>query len=285
MAAGGAAAIEALRAELALAKEQARVSNAAALKAAEELKAEQAAHLRSEEKIAEMAVELRDVAGWYELLEKEDRAKAADLKKALDSAKEMHSDNRDAREELRQAGEIAAGSPYVLRMKFLDPKYAPLDKLWSAEDEYADLTKSAADATKLFKDHKDNEIERLFLSQFSAPTRSLPLSERMAAVAELHRLSGLAMRSVIDHLWPRGPKLDSYFGLVQRLFGARAQIDAMKRSACIEGARMAFARVKTYWAEMEATTVATQGSAVGRVAAEHYFEEVLEGARSIEAQC
>ena len=46
---------------------------------------------------------------------------------------------------------------------------------------------------------------------------------------------------------------------------------------------MAFARVKTYCAEMEATTVATQGSAVGRVAAEHYFEDVLEGARSIEA--
>ena len=41
----------------------------------------------------------------------------------------------------------------------------------------------------------------------------------------------------------------------------------------------------TYWAEMEATTIATQGSAVGRVAAEHYFEEVLEGALSIEAQC
>ena len=48
---------------------------------------------------------------------------------------------------------------------------------------------------------------------------------------------------------------------------------------------MALARVKTYWAEMEATTVAAQDSAIGRVAAEHYFEEVLEGARSIEAQC
>ena len=36
----GAAAMEALRAELALAKEQARVSNAAALKATEELRAE-----------------------------------------------------------------------------------------------------------------------------------------------------------------------------------------------------------------------------------------------------
>ena len=38
---------------------------------------------------------------------------------------------------------------------------------------------------------------------------------------------------------------------------------------------MALARVKTYWAEMDATTIAVQGSAIGRVAAEHYFEEVL----------
>ena len=43
----------------------------AALKAAKELKAEQATLLRSEEKIAEMAVELRDATGRYELLEKE----------------------------------------------------------------------------------------------------------------------------------------------------------------------------------------------------------------------
>ena len=105
-------------------------------------------------------------------------------------------------------------------MEFLDPKYAPLDKLWSAADEYADLAKSAADATKLFKDHEDNKIERLLWSQFNAPACSLPLSEKMAAIAELHRLSGLAMRSVIDHLWPKGPKPDNYFGLVQQFLGA-----------------------------------------------------------------
>ena len=105
----------------------------------------------------------------------------------------------------------------------------------------------------------------------------------MAAIAKLHRLSGLAMRSVIDHLWPRGPKPDNYFGLVQQLFGARSQIDAVKRSACIEGAWMALARVKTYWAEMETTVIAAQDSDESRVPAEHYFREVLEGARSIEA--
>ena len=55
-AADGAAAVEALRAELAQAKEQAWSSNAVALKATEELRVEQAAHRRSEEKIAEMAV-------------------------------------------------------------------------------------------------------------------------------------------------------------------------------------------------------------------------------------
>ena len=56
--ADGAAAVEDLRAELARAKEQARRSEAAASKAAEELEAERAAHCRSREEMAGMAVEL-----------------------------------------------------------------------------------------------------------------------------------------------------------------------------------------------------------------------------------
>ena len=121
--------------------------------------------------------------------------------------------------------------------------------------------------TKFFKDQKDQEVERLFWSQFSSPTCLLPLNERMAVWAELHRLSRLAMRSVVDHLRPKGPRPDSYFGLVQQFLGVVSHIDAMKRSACIEGARMALARVKTYWEEMEATTIATQSLAMGRVSA------------------
>ena len=48
--------METLRAELARAKEQARISNVAALKAAEELRAEKAAHCESKDKMAKMAV-------------------------------------------------------------------------------------------------------------------------------------------------------------------------------------------------------------------------------------
>ena len=123
------------------------------------------------------------------------------------------------------------------------------------------MAKSTADAAKFFEDQNDKEVEKLFWSQFSAPVHPLPLSEKMAVVAELHRLSGLAMQSVIDHLWPKEPKPDSYFGLVQQFLGVVSQIDAMRRSACIEGARMALARVKAYWTDMEATIVATQNPA------------------------
>ena len=48
---------------------------------------------------------------------------------------------------------------------------------------------------------------------------------------------------------------------------------------------MALAHVKTYWADMEATGIATQSPAGSQDPAEHYFEQVLEGARLIEAQC
>ena len=93
--------MEALRAELAQAKEQARVSNATALKAAEELRAEQAAHHRSEEKIAKMAVELKNAADRYELLKKEHKDSSADLYKALNATKEIQTELRGAWEELQ----------------------------------------------------------------------------------------------------------------------------------------------------------------------------------------
>ena len=159
----GAAVVETLRAELARTKEQARRSDTAAPKTAEEL-AEQAAHRQSKGKIADMAIELQNAARCYELLERENQTKTADLEKALQAAKETRSEIRSAREELRQAGNIAAGKPFLLRMKFGDPKYAPLDQLWSSADAYLDLAKSAADATEYFKDQKDHDVKKLFWS-------------------------------------------------------------------------------------------------------------------------
>lgn len=104
--ADGATTMENLRAELARSKEQARKSDAAALKAAEELKAEPLQ------------------ASSFKLLEKEDRAVEEDLKKATTEAKDACSAMRAMKEELRQAGDITAGKPFLLRRKFMDRKYA-----------------------------------------------------------------------------------------------------------------------------------------------------------------
>ena len=118
----GAAAMENLRAELARAKEHARKSDAAALKAAEELKAEQAAHCQSKKEMAEMAVKLKNDTDRCKLLEEEDKVAQKDLEKVNAEAKDTRSAMRAMKEELRQAGDITAGKPYMLRMKFGDPK-------------------------------------------------------------------------------------------------------------------------------------------------------------------
>ena len=94
------------------------------------------------------------------------------------------------------------------------------------------------------------------------------------------------MKNVVVHLWPTEPVPSSYFGLVKRLADAVPRIDAVKRSACIEGARMAFARVKTFWGNMKAIDVATKSPPKGKVRPERkrYFEDVLEAASLIEGQ-
>ena len=116
--------MESLRAELAQAKEQARRSDAAASRAAEELKAGKAAHCLSREEVTELAVKVKDAADRNEALEKERLSEREDSRKATAEAKDARSAMRAMKEELRQAGDIVAGKPFLLRRRFTDPKYA-----------------------------------------------------------------------------------------------------------------------------------------------------------------
>ena len=113
------------------------------------------------------------------------------------------------------------------------------------------------------------------------------LNEQMSQWAELHRISGDALKNVIIRLWPNEPVPKSYFGLVRHLVDVVPRLDAVKRSASIEGAWMAFARFKTFWGKMKAVDVAAKSPHKGkdRNEPEHYFEDVLEAARLIEGQC
>lgn len=88
-------------------------------------------------------------------------------------------------------------------------------------------------------------MEKLFWSQYLAPEHPAMLTNQMMQLAELHRMSGLAMKDIIVRLWPTKPIPSSYFGLVKRLADALPRVEAVKRSVYIEGARMAFARVNS----------------------------------------
>ena len=95
------------------------------------------------------------------------------------------------------------------------------------------------------------------------------------------------MKDLIIRLWPAEAIPSSYFGLVKRLVNDCPWLDVIKRSVCIEGARMAFARVKVWWAKMDAVELVTEGPPEGKEhrTPERYFEEVLAGSRIVATQC
>ena len=78
---------------------------------------------------------------------------------------------------MRQPGEIAAGKPFLLQTKSGDPKYAPLNQMWSSLDAFLDLLKSVSEATQYFQAQEGHAMEKLFRSQLSMPKRPLLLNE------------------------------------------------------------------------------------------------------------
>src|SRR3954469_19039561 len=104
--------------------------------------------------MADMAVKLKSATDRCKLLEEEGRARQTDLEKVVADAKDARSVMRATREELRQAGLIADGKPFLLRRKFCDLKFAPLDRAWSVKDTYLGLAASVADATRYFQGKK-----------------------------------------------------------------------------------------------------------------------------------
>ena len=110
--------------------------------------------------------------------------------------------------------------------------------------------------------------------------------DQLKQLVELHRVAELAMKDFIIWLWPAEAMPSSYFRLVRRVVSAYPRLHVVKRSACIEGACMAFACCKMWWAKMDAVEV-TRGPPEGKEhrTPERYFADVLEGSRLAAAQC
>ena len=95
------------------------------------------------------------------------------------------------------------------------------------------------------------------------------------------------MKDLVVRLWPTEPIPSSYFRLVKRIVGACPQLDAIKRSICIEGVRMAFARAKVHWGKLDTEKLMTEGPPEGKEhrELEMYYEGVMKGARLAADKC
>ena len=130
-------------------------------------------------------------------------------------------------------------------------------------------------------------MEKLFWFQYLGPEHSMPFSDQLKQLVELHKAAELAMRDLIVRLWHAEPMPSSYFRLVKRLVSACPRLEVVKQSVCMEGARMTFARVKMHWAKMNAKKLMTEGPPEGKEhrTPEHYFEDILQGSRIVGMQC
>ncbi len=88
-------------------------------------------------------------------------------------------------------------------------------------------------------------------------------------------------------MWPGEPLPDSYFGLVKWMVHACPQLEVIKRSVCIEGARRAFSRAKVHWGKLDAEKLVTDGPPEGKAHRypEKYYDGVMKGAHIVADEC
>ena len=131
-----------------------------------------------------------------------------------------------------------------MQSKYMNKKYFLLTRIRSSLGAFADLPGSVSDAAEFFRAEEGSSTEKLFWLQYLAQEHLVPFSDQLKQLVELHRVAELAMNDLIILLWPVEAIPSSYFGLVKRLVDAFPRLDVVKRSVCIEGARLAFSYVK-----------------------------------------
>ena len=181
-----------------------------------------------------------------EALEREASARKAELTKAHQSAEAARNEAQDALQEIQEAKKIAAGKAFNMQSRYVERKYLLLTRIRSCPGAFADLPRSASDAAEFFRAREGNSTEKLFWAQYAVPEHPVPFADQLKQLVELPRVAKLAMKDLIIRLWPAEAIPSSYFGLMKRLVDACPRLDDVKRSVCIEGARMAFTHVKVW---------------------------------------
>ena len=174
-----------------------------------------------------------------------------------------------------------------MQSKHVNVNYVLLTRIRSSPGAFADLPRSASDAAAFYSGEEGSSTEKVFWSQYTEDGHPVPPSDQLKQLVELHKVAEEAMKGLTIRLWPGQALPGSYFGLVQRLVDACPRLDVIKRSACIEGARRALARIKVQWGKLDAEKLLTDPPPPGKEyrMPEKYYKIVLKGACNIADEC
>ena len=133
-----------------------------------------------------------------------------------------------------------------MQRKYVKKGFLLLTQIWISPGAFADLPCSISDAAQFYRVEEKKSVEKQLWLQYLASNYPVPFVDQLKQLIELHQAAELAMKDLIVRLWPAEPIPSSYFGLVKWLVSACPRLEVIKRSVCMEGARMAFARAKVH---------------------------------------
>ena len=133
-----------------------------------------------------------------------------------------------------------------MQSKHVKETFLLLTRIWSSPGAFADLPHNISDNVEFYRAEEGSSTEKLFWSQYTGTEHPMPLSDQLKQLVKLHKAAELAMKDFIVRLWPGEPLPSSYFSFIRQMVNACLQLEVVKRSICIEGARRALTRAKVH---------------------------------------
>ena len=82
---------------------------------------------------------------------------------------------------------IAAGKAFYMQSRHIKVNYLLLTRIWSSPGAFADLPRSVSAADVFYRAEEGSSTEKVFWSQYVEAGHSVPLSDQLKQLVELHK--------------------------------------------------------------------------------------------------
>ena len=97
-------------------------------------------------------------------MERDSKTRESELASALESAKSAKAEAHKALQEVEDIKKIAAGKAFFMQSKHVNVNYVLLTRIRSSPGAFADLPRSASDATAFYRGEEGSSTEKVFWS-------------------------------------------------------------------------------------------------------------------------